>query len=176
MVVGHVPPIHIVHIYFLIKYMLPFSHVWGDVKLLWHSSLNLCVSWFVDTTPIVTSDQCFILNSTYQPCPKQASRMNQTFHSAQMIDLHSHNWSKQSMFSWPINLEHSSHGLLTGSSFIEWGRCKSEAAKDSGKLCFGRAIVKSWLLPSLSIHAVPIDSHSCSHSWLIYILMAGWTE
>ena len=141
--------------------MLPFSHAWGDVKLVWHSSLNLPVGWFVDTTPIVISDQCFTLHNVYQPCPKQVGMMNRFFilHRRSMYTLIA---DQKSTFSWPIDLQHSSHSLLTASSFLEWGPCTNEKVKDNGKLCFERAIVKKLAF------ALPFNSYCPSRLTFLF--------
>ena len=41
------------------------------------------------------------------------------------------------------------------------------------KALFWKSNDESWLL---HFSAFPIDLHSCSYGWLIYILMVGWTE
>ena len=165
MVVGYVPPIHIVHL-LSHKIQVAIFTCMRWCKISMALITKLCVSWFAATTPIVIPDQCFILYSTYQSYPKQASMMNRLFHSAQTINLHSHSWSK-TMFSLAIDLQHFSHGLLIASSLLECGPCKNETVKDTGKLCFESTIVKKLAF------ALPFNSY-CPKSTYILVLTADW--
>lgn len=63
--------------------------------------------------------------------------------------------------------------VIDNNFILRKGPCKHEIFRGNGKLCFERAMVKVGLL---HISAFPIDLHSYSHGWLIYILMVGWTE
>ena len=177
------------HFNFFLLNMYPPKHIKRLLSRKIHVAIFTCVRWCKICMALITKFVCQLVCGYDSNCntrsmlhivqffstmPKAGWHDESIFSILHRQSIYTLRADQKTKFLWPTDIQHSSHGLLTASSFLEWGPCKHETVKDNGKLCFERAIVKKMAF------ALPLNSHwpnqlTFLSSQLIDI-NAGWTE